>query len=400
MWNQTEPSAQVMQNLMNAFTALHPNITFSVVWNGRQNQTKLQTALAAGTVVDLMDQDADEIAGGMMDQGLGYPLDDYLNEPALDNANVSIKDVFSPGILEQYKAKDGHIYIWSYENNPIMFMYNKDAFTKASITTLPQTWDDFLADNAKIKAAGYSPLTTESNITDFNDYWLTYLIERQKGPGFLMQTVEDKTGNMWKDPVYANSIKLIQDLFTASYFPAGTSGFLWPAGQQLVATDQAAMELIGSWLPTELKSTAAPNFNWGAMPFPAIAGGAGKASDLQIWPEAFMILKSSTHPVEAFEFLKFIMTNANQTTLATTAGEGVTNKNVTWIPALADVQNAANNATTVIKDLDGAESTHANFVANVLNINLTPAFFGKTTPDDFSKNMAAAAATYWQTNTK
>jgi ABC-type glycerol-3-phosphate transport system substrate-binding protein len=399
MWNQTEPQAIVLQGLMDAFSAAHPNITFSVVWNGRENQTKLRTALSAGTKVDFMDQDTDQVAGGMMSEGLGYPLDSMLTQNALDT-NEPITDSFSPGVLEQYKSPDGHIYLWPYINNPVMFWYNKDVFTKAGIQQPPQTWDDFLADCEKIKATGVVPIASESNVSEFNSYYFTYLIERQKGPGFLLKTVEDKTGAMWKDPVYAKSIQMIQDLWTKGYIAPASKGYLWPAGEQTLATGQSAMELIGGWVPTELSNTAGPDFNWGALPFPTIDSGSGNINDILLWTESMMILKSSAHPQEVFDFFKFIMTKTNQERMANEAEVGVTNKNVTWIKALADGQAASNNAKTVIMSSDGAEAYHPQFIQNVLSLYFDKAFFGKITPAEFSNQMAAAAATYWQNNTK
>ena len=98
MWNEPEVIAQTIQKWIDAFEAQNPNVTIEIVWNGRENQTKARTALAGGTVIDIVDQDADQIAGGMMKEGLGLPLNDYLDQKALDE-DVPIKDVFYPGIL-------------------------------------------------------------------------------------------------------------------------------------------------------------------------------------------------------------------------------------------------------------------------------------------------------------
>ena len=85
MWNEPEPQAlwPFRSGLM-PLRKQNPNITINATWNGRENQTKLRSALAAGTVVDFMDQDADQVAGGLMAEGLGYPLDDFLQQTALD----------------------------------------------------------------------------------------------------------------------------------------------------------------------------------------------------------------------------------------------------------------------------------------------------------------------------
>ena len=48
----------------------------------------------------------------------------------------------------------------------------------------------------KIKATGVAPIVTESNISEYDNYWFMYLIERQKGPDFLLKAIEDKTGEL------------------------------------------------------------------------------------------------------------------------------------------------------------------------------------------------------------
>lgn len=399
MWNEPEPQAVVLKKLMDSFTAAHPNITFSVVWNGRENQTKLRTALAAGTVVDFMDQDSDQVAGGMMSEGLGYPLDEFLTQNALDQS-APVTSVFSPGILDQYKAPDGKTYLWPIMSSPVMFWYNKDIFSKAGITAPPATWDDLMTACDKIKATGIAPITTESNEPEYDNYWLNYLVERQKGPDFLRKTIEDKTGAMWKDPVFATSIKMFQDMWTRGCLPDGAKGFMWPAGQQLLATDQAGMELCGSWLPNELRDTTRPDFKWGGFQFPAIAGGAGNGGDIHIWTGSMMILKSSAHPKEVFEFFKYVMTNDSQAAISTDAIQGVPNKNVTWPPALTDGATAANNAHAVILAIGGGLAYHPEFMKSVLATNLSKAFYGTMTPEEFSTQMATDAAAYWQSHNK
>jgi ABC-type glycerol-3-phosphate transport system substrate-binding protein len=394
MWNETEPQAAVLKQLMDGFTASHPDITFSAVWNGRENQTKLRTALAAGTVVDFMDQDSDQVAGGMMSEGLGYPLDDLMAQ------NADVVSTFSPGILDQYKAADGKHYLWPIMSSPVMFWYNKDIFAKAGIAQPPATWDDLLTACDKIKATGVPAITTESNEPEYDNYWLNYMVERQKGPDFLAQTLVDKTGNMWKDPVYAKSVQMFKDMWTRGCFPQDAKGFIWPAGQQLLATDQAGMELCGSWLPNELRDTTRADFKWGGFPFPSVAGGSGNGGDIHIWTGSMMIMKSSAHPKEVFEFLKYVMANDSQAAISKDAIQGVPNKSVTWPAALVDGATAANGAHAVILAIGGGLAFHPELIKNVLSPNLSKAFYGDMTPEEFSTKMAADAAAYWQTHDK
>ena len=104
MWNENEPQAKVIQSWIDAFQQENPNVKISPVWNGRQNQTLVRTALNSGTKIDFVDQDSDPLAGGLMSEGQGYPLDEFLTVNALDE-ETPITDVFVPGVLNSSRGK-------------------------------------------------------------------------------------------------------------------------------------------------------------------------------------------------------------------------------------------------------------------------------------------------------
>jgi ABC-type glycerol-3-phosphate transport system substrate-binding protein len=392
MWNKTEPSAIALTEIIQKFEAANPNITITAVWNGRENQTKVRTALGANTQIDFVDQDASQIAGGLMLEGLLLPLDDMLNSNALDEA-VPFKDVFNPGLLDLY-VQDGVHYLMPYDDSPVMFWYNKDIFTAAGIATPPATWDEFLVDLQKIKDAGYVPLAVESDVNDYNIFYFSYLVERMKGKGFLLSAIEDKTGEKWNDPVFTQVLTMMKDLWDKGFIPPESLGYMWPAGQQTLATGKAAMELCGGWLPTELADMAGPDFNWGGLNFPGVTGGAGKVTDLQQWLLSFGILKGSAHPAEAQAFLKFVMTKESQQRLVT-ALRGVTRKGVQWPAPMADGATASTNATLVLDHVDGGVALYAEFIQNVLFADFQPVFLGQATIADFPAKISTDAKNYW-----
>jgi ABC-type glycerol-3-phosphate transport system substrate-binding protein len=392
MWNKTEPSAIALTEIIQKFEAANPNINITAVWNGRENQTKVRTALGANTQIDFVDQDASQIAGGLMQEGLLLPLDDMLKTTALDE-NVPFSDVFNPGTLDLY-VKDGVHYLMPYDDSPVMFWYNKDAFTKAGIAAPPATWDEFLTDLQKIKDAGYVPLAIESDGGDYNIFYFQYLVERIKGKGFLFSAIEDKTGEKWKDLAFTQALTMIKELWDKGYIPPESLGYMWPAAQQTLATGKSAMELCGGWLPNELAPMAGPNFNWGGFNFPAVAGGAGKVTDLQQWLLAFGVLKGSAHPQESMAFLKFVMTKDSQTRL-TQALQGAVRKGVTWPAAMADGAAASTAATVVLDQADGGMALQAEFTKNVLYADVLPVFLGQATIADFPAKISADAKNYW-----
>ncbi len=392
MWNKTEPTAAALTDIIAKFQTANPNITISPVWNGRENQTKVRTALGAKTVIDLVDQDASQIAGGMMQEGLLLPLDDMLKTNALDES-VPFSQVFNPGTLDLY-AKDGVHYLMPYDDSPVMFWYNKDIFTKAGISAPPATWEEFLADLQKIKDAGYVPLAIEADGGDYNIFYFAYLVERMKGKGFLYSAIMDKTGEKWKDPVFTDALTKIRELWDKGYIPKESLGYKWPAAQQTLATGKSAMELCGGWLPNELAPMAGPDFKWGGFNFPAVANGAGKQTDLQQWLLAFGVLKDSKYPAEAQAFLKFVMTKESQTRL-TQALQGAVRKGVEWPAAMADGATASTNATAVLDHADGGIALQAEFTNNVLWTHVLPVFLGDATVADFPAKMSADAKNYW-----
>ena len=392
MWNEPEPQAQVIAGWIKDFEAQYPNITIEVVWNGRENQTKARTALSSGTQIDLVDQDSDQIAGGMMKEGMGYPLDEFLNDTALDE-DVPIKDVFYPGTLETFQM-DGKTYLWNYISNPVMWWYNKDILTEVGVE-VPTTWSEFLDVNQKILDAGYAPIAMEGDTFDYTMFLYNYYVERLMGKGFLLSAIEDKTGESWKDPAFTDAMKAMRELWDKGYIPAESEGYVWPAAQQSLALGDSAMEICGGWLPTELRDTAGEDFKWGGFRMPAVEGGKGDIDDFHTWMLAFMILKDSQHPKEAFEFLKFISTKENMTKMADEALVGVTRKGVDWAPQIADGKKASEEAKQGILHVDGGYAFYADFVTNVLNQPFMDAFFGRISPEEFGTTMADAAAKYW-----
>jgi raffinose/stachyose/melibiose transport system substrate-binding protein len=392
MWNNTEPTAIALTEIIEKFEAEYPNITIEPVWNGRENQTKVRTALGAGTVIDIVDQDASQIAGGLMQEGLLLPLDDMLSSNALDE-DVPFKDVFNPGTLDLY-VMDGVHYLMPYDDSPVMFWYNKDIFTEAGISEPPTTWDQFLVDLQKIKDAGYVPLAIEADGGDYNMFYFSYLVQRMKGKGFLLSAIEDRTGEMWKDPVFTQALTMIQELWDKGFIPPESLGYQWPAAQQTLATGVAAMELCGGWLPNELSDMAGPEFNWGGFNFPAVAGGAGEVTDLQQWLLAFGVLEDTAHPEEAMLFLKYVMTYDSQTRL-TEALQGAVRRGVEWPAAMADGAIASENASNVLDHIDGGTALYAEFTNNVLYFNVLPVFLGTESVADFPATMSAAAKNYW-----
>lgn len=392
MWNEGENQAKAITESIAAFEAKNPNIHITVTWNGRQNQTLLRNALASGTKVDLMDQDADQVAGGMVAAGQGYALNDLLETKALDE-DVPFKDVFASGTLHMFDV-DGKTYLIPYIYNTAQIFYSKAAFEKAGVTEV-KTWDDLITACGKLADAGYSPMAIEGSEPGYNGFVFTYIVERLKGVGFLTKAANDKTGETWKDPAILQAAKLSRELWDKGCIPAKSAGYKWPEAQNMLASGETAMELVGSWLPTELLSATGPDFQWGAMAFPEISGGVGKSTDLQGLLLSYMILKDSAHPKEAFEFLKFMLTKEQQQNMVAAGAVGVVRKGVTWPANLQGAQAAAESATVVFGEGDGLQGSNAEYWVKVIRDPFSNMFVGQATPEEFVAKLVTDSVAFW-----
>ncbi len=393
MWNETEGQARVIQDAIANFEAANPHINIEAVWNGRQNQTLVRTALSGGAqVIDLMDQDADQIAGGLMKEGFALPLNDYLQEPALDHEEP-LADVFLPNTLNMF-AVDGNIYQIPYIYNTVQFWYDKRVFEEVGIE-VPQTWDDLLAACDALNAEGYAPIAAEGNEPGYAAFYLTELLARIKGPGWLRQAAADPTGEMWRDPAVLDAAQKTRQLWDNGCVPPETVGYVWPQGQNTLAFGTAAMELVGSWLPVELQNATDPDFQWGGFSFPAIEGGEGSVTDVNALLLSFMINKDTAHPDEAFDFLRYIMSDEIQQKFTDESLVGVTNLYIEWNPIIADASAAASAATSTYGDVDHVASLYSEYLNTVLYPNYVSLWQGSVTPDEYVEMMATQTAEYW-----
>jgi ABC-type glycerol-3-phosphate transport system substrate-binding protein len=393
MWNSGEPQAKVIQGWIAAFQAANPGIAIKVTWNGRQNQTLLRNALQSGTKVDFMDQDSDPLAGGLMSAGLGYPLNDFLKEKAADEAGT-VESVFVPGVLHMFD-KDGKTYLLPYIYNTAQFFYDQALFDSLKLSA-PKTWDEFLGLCESLKKAGKAPIAVEGDIQFYNDVYFTYLIERLKGIGWMRRAANDKSGEMWKDPAVLKAARMERDLWDKTYIPAVSKGYKWPAGQQTLAAGDSAMELVGSWLPTELASAVGKDFVWGGFPFPEVQGAPGKSGDMIAVNLSFMVLKDAQHPKEALKFLKFAMTKDNMTAMATQGIVGVTRKGVEWPSNLKGAQKAAETANVVFGDGDGLQSSNTELWVKVIRDPHNDMFVGVISPEQFVDKLVNGTKDYWK----
>jgi raffinose/stachyose/melibiose transport system substrate-binding protein len=149
----TEQNATALKNLATAFEKAHKNVTVNVVSQPADNYfALLQAAAVSKTGPDL----------AVMWTGLfTLQYKDFLANlqgkiPSADLARID------PNALkwtsDHFDAANGP-YVIPLENQFYIGFYNKAAFAKAGVSSVPTDWSQLFAACQKLKKAGYTPLT-------------------------------------------------------------------------------------------------------------------------------------------------------------------------------------------------------------------------------------------------
>lgn len=384
MWNEQEPQAQALREVMDAYSAKNPDISFATVWNGRQNQVKIRAALQAGTEIDFMDQDGDQLAGGLAAAGLGLPL----NELA-----ASLSGQMLPAVLDLYQSGDDIVQM-PYIYNPVSFWYNVALFGEMGVEP-PASVSDLIAACGVAQENDINLLVTEGNVGNYQLFHFSYLMQRIAGPGALREVIADKSGESWRSDAVRQALDAEAAMWAAGCFSDDVKGFQYPTGQQTLALDEAAAELVGAWLPAELSKAVEEDFQWGSFAFPTVDGGKGGTGDLQASLLTMMVFKDSPKADKAVDFIEYLMSAEGQQVIATTGKVGVTRNDVPWSDAIKDGYALAGAATNIMAINDATNVFFPEFHATVLAPTHTSFFLGDITADDFVEQMVEKSAAFW-----
>lgn len=382
MWNDTEPQAEAWKDVAAKFEAAYPGTKVSINFVGRDISKTLKPALEAGTVIDVFDYPTQY--GG----SLGFYVDDLTEAVAKQYdclGGKSIADVVLPSMLETPKKNTD---IWAgqvavgYKPWIQLVMYNVKAFEDAGITAPPATWDEFDAACAKIKAAGYSPLTFD----DAYAHWLPGIyLQRAKGQDWVKELVNDKTGEMWRDPAVKQMADAYADFAGKGYFDANVGTNKWPAGQMDVGLGTAAMYFNLSGLPSEVADVAGPDFKWGGFNFPNVPNGPDNSTAAAASVTMTAINKACANKDLAYEFLAFIHSDESDARFVE-SGMTTASKTGNWPTALEGLKSEFDRISVILQPGGGIE-TNAD-AKPIVAANFIKLASGQMTADQFVEAMA------------
>jgi len=394
MFSEGEPLMLELDKATDDFMVEYPNIEVEIQWAGRQVLTQLQSALSAGTQVDIVDHSDDRVLNAIVKNGLALPMDKYLGEKAYDS-DKTWGETFAPGVLEIGKY-EGSTYLIPRDDYISAFFFNKAIFEEAGIDPKVNgmTWDEFngLIESLQSSKPEVTPIGADGNVPFYNNWWFSYLATRLAGVDGFREAAYDKTGEKWGDPEFLQAAKMIRELQDKGYFQEGFEGSVWPAAQVQWVNGDVAMMFMGAWLPKEMSEQMPEGFEVDLFAFPDIEGGKGNQV-VEHWANVYGVLAATEHPDEVATYLKYILSMKVGTQIAT-LGVPVPLEGVPVPPALVN-QYEILASSTAIPARAGLNTEIPEYMDNVFNVCDDQFFTKQLGPEEFIDCLKTDSKSYW-----
>lgn len=297
------------QGLADAYTEQHPNVTFNItVLENAAFKDRLVTVMQAGDPPDIFQSWGGAVLWTYANNGLVRDI-----APELTADNNAWKDSFSAQAALELFGQNGAYYGVPRTWGMVGFFYNKQLFEQAGITELPTTWTEYLATVQQLKDAGITPIAL-GNVEKWpGHFWWVYLATRIGGEQAFLDAY-NRTGS-FADAPFVQAGEYLKQLVDMEPFNDGFLGLTWPEQAAVFGNGQAAMTLMGQWLPGSQRQYSESGEgigfdNIGFFPFPAVEGGAGNPDDAFGGGDGWAI--GINAPDEAVDFVKWTLTPENQ----------------------------------------------------------------------------------------
>jgi raffinose/stachyose/melibiose transport system substrate-binding protein len=204
---------------------------------------------------------------------------------------------------------DGKVYgqeIWDIYSGYWVIVYNKDIFQKVGISSVPATYNDFVADCAKLKATGIIPIYEPVSDGWHQVLWWPEIGARmeQLEPG-LYDKLNANQVNFAADPASNTALTQLNELYQKGYFGSTSLSDQYANTEKEMASGKYAMTIDSLTEPEQI-NTAYPSVSassFGYFPIPIL--------DNQLLPThpaapTNFIYSKGPHVAQAEQFFNFL----------------------------------------------------------------------------------------------
>jgi len=282
---------EMLEGLIQRFEQLHPEIDIKPIWvPALQYYPKLKTLIAAGQPPDLFTCGDVWIAYQLP---FLYDITDFVQRDALQ---IDLEDIY-PELLDACRWNDRYYFLPRWFNISLLY-YNKSLFDEAGVAypTAEWTWDDYTRAGQALtqKDRDGRVRIWGSKITHL--WWGEWLILVRQSGGRLFN--EELTQCLLDTPEAIRGLQFYFDkVYRYGFAPAPGYG-----PDRGFASGKIAMDFgghTGDWVTYN----DIPSLNWDIEILPE-GPVTRRGGELAI--DAIGISKSTKHPSEAWEFVKFM----------------------------------------------------------------------------------------------
>lgn len=311
-WGESDVpgSTAWMQAAVSRYEGLHPGIHIELVPQETSTlQGAFQTAAQAKTGPDIAMQWATLPVLTPAWRGQVAPLTGLIPQSEL-----------SQWLNTEENTYQGKVWAMPLYLLGIPFVWNKDLFEKAGLdrTHGPQTWDELLADCAKLKAAGITPITVGDKEGAFGSWFQSMVGIQTLDSVQELQSMYAGTAD-FSDPKYSGYLARLAELKDKGYLSSDVASVEATQAWQSFAQGKGAMTWatdgnVAAWVKQGLGSKL------GVQKTPQIA--TGKLAQYYDATQSIstFITSWSTEKAQAAAFLTWLHTPDNMTSWYTTTG--------------------------------------------------------------------------------
>jgi ABC-type glycerol-3-phosphate transport system substrate-binding protein len=376
VWDWSSPPPPAMKQLDTAFMKANPGIVINRVHQPFNSYfTLLRTAVATRKGPDIFENYASPL------------LFDYyqgLTSLAKYRTPEQKADLLGWSYVSSSLSANGTPYAMPWTGQGIHFYYNKALFKKAGLdpNTPPTTWPQFLADCAKLKAAGITPINAGWKDGYLGEWWIDVLSAQYMTPAQL--TASGFKPN-WQSPAIMKAFGLLQSLVNDGYMTSNA---------QAIPLFPDTVNNFGAGKGAFMVALAADNANWsefskdaigtnlGAMLPPIVPNAVMKQQEFDYGPAiSWAITKWSKNADAAWKYLSYIATPAAQEMVYKSSG------------SFPNTPKATVSTTNPVgKEILGWVRTKKTYVGQVTLIRANvEAVFDKVIPQILTKQITAAS---------
>ncbi len=290
----------------------HIPVDFQPVPAGQSSEEVILAAIVGKTTPDIYSSIWPGVIEQYREAGAVIPLDQFSHfDSVLDSRLPS-------GLIEEFRSPDGQFYQFPWKGNPLMLYYNAGLLDKAGIGNMPATYDEFLSLGPKV--------TVDLNGDNHPDQWLldpnilsewwqrffdfyTFYIAATGG-----ETLISNNRPQLDRPETYQVMSFFRQGFSAGYFPRSIFQ------EDIFLAQKVVFHISGPWAISQLEKYKTEDLHYGITTLPLPAKSSEPVHTYGD-PKCIVIFSTTYHPEQAWEFVKFFTSKANDLRLLEVASQ-------------------------------------------------------------------------------